>query len=215
MPAIPEVQKMADEISNRIQDLSRNNEDNASMALSLVIIKLLNGAYPPNLSPGNVALIRGNYPEATQEDIDQRALSKPGLMTALSIFNQASTIVMDYSPLTNCVEEQAIDLADNSKKLKAMSIADKAYDDMIAVGYTPFGAMTTMLSMGLNRSKEDGTPGTKLVRPLIEFMETALRPNEQERQADEARMIDLLCKSMGISKAEAKRYIKQAKGTRM
>lgn len=215
MPAIAGVQKLADEISSRILDLSKGNENNVSMALPLVIIKLLNEAYPPHLGPANAALIRGNYPAATQEDMEQRALSKPGVMTALSIFQLASSIVIDYCPLTNCVEEQKSDLADNEKIQKAIAIANKAYNDMIAIGYTPFGAMTTMTSMGLTRSKGDGVPSLKLARPLIEFMAAALKPNELERQADEDEMIDMLCKSMGISKAEARKYIKNARGTRM
>jgi hypothetical protein len=209
MPAIAELQNLTNEISDRISDLSRGNENMVSMALSLVIIKLLNAAYPPNLSPINVALILENYPEATQEDLDQRALSKPGLMTALVLFQQASAIVMDYSPLTNTTKEREQDVADVEKQYQAMSIANKAYDDMIAIGYTSLGVMTTMTSTGLSRAKDDGAPSLKLARPLIEFMASALEPTDLEKQEDEEQLIETLCNRLRISKAAARRYIKK------
>lgn len=201
MPADKKTQITVNEISKRIEDLIAGNENHVAIALSLVILKVLNSKYKPDLSKENVALIKGNYPEAIQQDIEERGLSEEGLATILAIFKQTSMIAMDYSPLTNAHAEQEKDLSNPANQHKAQNIAMDAYASIKGLGYSSFGAAATLIMLATVMSLRDGASRYKIARPLLEAYGQIFERNFGLSQKEiEDAAVEAVCNQMGISK---------------
>jgi hypothetical protein len=175
MPASPEMQTLMDEISVRIKDLVDGNEDMATLAMSLLIVDMMNKVYPPSLSKKDIVLIKQNCPDVTQGDLEKRALSERGLRSALSLYSMSSGMIMDYSPLTNCLKETVADMADKDRVTQVQAIADKAYTDIIDLGYSSFGTAATLTVIGIETALQDGVSGLKLSRILRDVMGTYIQ----------------------------------------
>lgn len=210
MPADNKTQKIADEISKRIEDLYVGNEDEVSSALSLVILKILNSKYKPDLSKSNVELIKGNYPEATDRDMKERGLSDKGVAQVLAIAQMTSIMALDYSPLANALSEQQKDLALKNSH-QAQEFAGEAYLKMKEIGFSSYGTAATMIMLATLFARREGVPLFKIARPLIEALGKAFEgAYANEKEAEEA-AIAALCKQMGISRKEALKYIESFK----
>lgn len=208
---------LVNEIYSRISDLSAGNESHVSTALALVIIKVLNSAHKPDLSQENLLLIKENYPPATKKDIEERGLSEEGVMHALALFNHASKIVLDYSPLTNAHAEQKADLSEDGKQHQAQESAMAAYEQIKKLGFSAFGASTTLILVASVLGINDGVSRFKLARPLLEASGKVLdgsarsAKSPEEMKAIEEMAISAVCQQMGISRKEALKYLKAAK----
>lgn len=154
MPASPEIQVLMNEISGRLEDLIDGNESMITMAFSLLIVDLFNRMHPPSLSKNDVTLIKQNCSVITQADIKKRSLSEDGLRSALSLYQMFSAMIMDYSPRTNCQEEVAMDTADVGRLTQAQAIVDKAYADIVSIGYSALGAAASLAVIGVETAVE-------------------------------------------------------------
>lgn len=179
MPASPEMQVLMNEISGRLEDLIDGNESMMTMAFSLLIVDLFNRMHPPSLSKNDVTLIKQNCSVITQADIKKRSLSEDGLRSALSLYQMFSAMIMDYSPLTNCQEEVAMDTADVGRLTQAQAIVDKAYADIVSIGYSTLGAAASLAVIGVETAVEQGASGLKLARIVNEVMKTCIDASEQ------------------------------------
>jgi hypothetical protein len=174
MPASPAMKVFMNEISSRLKDLTDGNEEMAALALSLLIVEMMNTIHPPAFSKNDIALIGQNCPEVTQEDIKSRALSERGLRSLLSLYRMSSGMIIDYSPLTNCHNETSADTADVERVSQAQAIVDKAYADIVDLGYSTLGAAASLTVIGIETAIQDGACGLKLVRVLNEVMGTCI-----------------------------------------
>ncbi|MBI6882356.1 hypothetical protein [Pseudomonas putida] len=213
MPAPKQTEDLVGDIYNRIKDISIGNEDHISVVLALVAIKILNNKYKPDVSPENNRLIIENYPDATIQDIRQRGLSEAGLNTAIAIFNHASKIAIDYSPLTNIKSDQDLDFEDESKVEGSGDIVTKAYSDIKKSGLTSTGTVASLVLNTVIEAKKDGVTHPKIIRVLIEAIGFALesgRSKVSEKDIKE-KILHELCERMGISKKEAEKYYEAAR----
>jgi hypothetical protein len=176
MPSPMKTQELVDEIFKKIEGLADGDRNNLATALSLVTLKVLNEQNPPDLSESNKILIKENYPDATLQDMRERGLSEDGLLKALIIFNHASTIAVDYSPLTNGHDDQRIDLNPDSKRAVAQKIAEDAFSTILKIGYTPYGTAATMIMIATHMARLAKLSPFKLARCLVEAMNDALSP---------------------------------------
>lgn len=175
MPANLELQDLMSQISVRLEDMIDGNESMMTMAFSLLIVDLFNRMHPPSLSKKDVALIKQNCSVITQADIKKRSLSEDGLRSALSLYQMFSAMIMDYSPLTNCQEEVAMDTADVDRLTQAQAIVDKAYADIVNLGYSTLGAASSLAVIGIETAVKDGASGLKLARIINELMGTCIK----------------------------------------
>lgn len=213
MPAPKETQQLVDEIFNRIEDLSTGDEEHIAVVLSLVILKLLNKKYPPELSPSNKKLIKENYPDATLQDMKDRGLSNEGLLTAIVVLNTAEQIAIDYSPITNVKSDQNKDFANESSMASSKEVSVKAYSDILSEGVTPFGAAASLVTNAVIQAISNGVEHPKIIRILSEAVSITLkysRPTSNGGRSEDE-ILNALCMQMGISKATAKKYLKMFK----
>lgn len=214
MPADKKTQELIDEILKRIDGLDEGNGSHLAIALSLAALKVLNSKNPPDLSESNKVLIKENYPDATLQDMQDRGLSEEGLATALIMFNHASKIAVDYSPLTNGYADQRKDLKPDSRRADVQQIAEQAFIGILNTGYSPYGAAATMIMTSTIMSKLAKLSPFKLARCLLEAMNHALSPSDINPKSEaelEHEILQSLCERMGISMATAKKYLKAAK----
>jgi hypothetical protein len=211
MPADKQTQNLVDEISSRIEDLYNGNEDNVSSALGFLILKILNLKYKPVLSEENISLIKGNYPKAIDEDIQERGLSEAGLAQFLAIFQTMSKIAIDYSPLTNCQSDQKNDLSPSTKPTKAQEFAEEAYLNIRNTGFTPFGSATTMIMLGMSAAQAEGVSPFKIARPLVDALGGAFKNASRNSKAAEESAITAISQQLGVSRKEAMKYVNSYK----
>jgi hypothetical protein len=200
-----------DDILSRVADLLESNPAETAAALSLASVDAYAKAHPPKLTAAARAIIKENYPDATDELISERAMSDYG--TSLSITSSIVTaqVAMDYSPLSYVMDQLAADQALPSEKMQAaQAVATRAFEEIRAIGMSPFGAASMMIGMSSVLAQKDGASAYQLLRPLFE---AALRGIGSERtpqmQKDiEAAALDAISKEMGISRTAVKRYLK-------
>lgn len=215
MPADKKTQDLVDEISGRIQDLCQGNEDDVASALGLVLLKVLNSKYRPDFSEHDIDLIRSNYPNATDLDIQERGLAEAGVVSLISIFQMASKIAIDYSPLTNV--QEYVD-ADNSgeKRIKAQEIAAEAYAEMRKIGLSSYGSASTMMFLGTASAQAEGVSFFKIARSMIEALRGIFENSARNAKFSEEAAITAISQQLGISRKEAMKYVanyKQLKTT--
>lgn len=210
MPADKKTQTLVDEISGRIQDLYQGNEDNVVSALSLVALKILNSKYKPILSEHDIELIRSNYPDATDQDINERGLTDPGLVNLLSIFQLTSKIAIDYSPLTNVQEYIDAD-SSGTKRIRAQGFAEEAYSKMREIGLSPYGSASTMMFFGTAAAQAEGVSFFKISRSIIEALRGAFENSSRNAKFAEEDAITAISQQLGISRKAAMKYVENYK----
>lgn len=207
MPSIKEA------ISERIEDLALRDAEGTAISLVLVALEILARQYPAKLDDKDRLCIRDNYPSATDQLIDERAMSERGVLTAIASATEMARIAIDYSPLSHTKPTMDLDIQLSQENLMSVRQAlNTGFDRAEEEGLSPFGVATTMILLAVVKAQRKGVTGLKLVRPLLDAISLALRTTEKPpSKAAEEYAISALCKQMGISRAAAKQYLEMAK----
>lgn len=200
-----------DEILTRVADLIESSPAEAAGGLALASVDAFAKTYPAKLTAAVKKIIRKNYPDATDELIAERAMSDLG--TSLSIASSIVTaqIAMDYSPLSYVMDQLASDEALPSEKMEeAQAAVVRAFEEVRAIGLTPFGAASMMITISAGLAREDGASAYQLLRPLLETAQHGLeseRSPQMQKEIDDL-ALDAISKQLGISRAAAKQMLK-------
>lgn len=194
------------EIEKRIEDLLAQDPECTGLALALVSLGAFAKKHPAELDSKSRQLIKENYPEATDAHIAQRSMSESGVNTAIGTAVKMARIAHDYSPLSNISSEIKSDFAlpEEVRSSVEQSLI-QAYADATVKGLSPFGTSTMMIMMGVQVGLMKGVSGLKMMRPLLEQMSSPLEKAEIENRK---RVVQKISNQMGISKAEAEKYLK-------
>lgn len=188
--------------------------------LLVAIIALLAKAHPPKLDAKAKASIREIYPPATEALIKERALSDSGVAMALAMAHMLGDIAIAYSPTANFRSQVAQDdrlppgiLADFQSKVA------KLFAEGVRSGLSLYGVVSVMIGQSTVMAQAEGLHAFQGARPLIECVKILLERSpssfgpvsaSSQREAEEA-AISALCQQMGISRATALKYMKEAK----
>lgn len=211
MTADVKIQALVDEIYSRINDLLDGNEDAIVSALSMVALRTLNSKYKPDITDENIKAIRNNYPSATDTAINERGLSRDGLITLLITFQAISKIAIDYSPHTNVKKYLENDSAPKLKHILAQSAAEDAYKKMRDSGLSAYGSATTMLMFGISAAQAEGVSVLEISRPIIESMHAIFENASIFSKIREEQSICLIMNQLGISRKAAMKYAENIK----
>lgn len=176
------------------------------------VLAALAKRFPPQLSAKDRKAIKENYPEATDDLIEERAMNDDGVMVVLVASELMARIGVDYSASSAFKQDMAKDdeVASTAGKRLQMSLS-KSLQEAVDAGMTPFGAMTTSVLMGALFGRTAGLAPAKISRALLDGMKMAVEGGPRRSQAEvEEAAIQGLMKLMGISRTEAKRYAKMA-----
>lgn len=169
--------------------------------------------FPAKLSAADRAVIRTNYPRATDDLMDERSMDTMGFMVTLTAAELMARIAVDYSSASEFKRDMDMDarILNPVGNALAQSI-EVAMDSAVQQGLTPFGAMCTAILLGTFKGKLARLPTQKLVRPLLDGLKMALGdgPTVPQKEVEEAAM-QAIMKKMGVGKAEAKKYLAAAK----
>lgn len=148
------------------------------IGMLLAALEIFAKSYPAKLSSLERGLIKENYPDATRELINERAMSNEGTMLCISALICAAQIPMDYSPHSNVKADVDfdMDLPQGLIEQSQLVVAD-VYQQLVELGLSPFGTATLMISLGSSMAKLDGVNGLQLLRPLLETADTSLTEN--------------------------------------
>lgn len=197
-------------------------EDPGHLAMDLlnVIITLLAKAHPPKIDAKAKASIKEIYPSATDSLIKERALSDSGVAMALAMASMLGDIALSYSPTANFRSQVAQDdrlpprvLGDFQTKVS------KLFAEGVRSGLSLYGVASVMIGQSTVMAQADGLHAFQGARPLIECLDILLERSpssfgpvsaSSQHDAEEA-AISALCQQMGISRATALKYMKEAK----
>lgn len=177
-----------------------------------VAVAALAKRFPPQLSAADRRAIKENYPDATDDRIEERAMGEEGVMVALAAAEMMARIAVDYTASSAIKQDMAKDdeVASTVGSRLQMSLFE-SMEVAVASGMTPFGAMATAVLIGAHFGKVKGLAPAKVVRPLLDGISFAIQDGPQRSAAeDEERAISHLMRVMAISRAQAKRYLKMA-----
>lgn len=199
-----------DDILSRVADLLESSPAETAAALALASIDAYAKGHPPKMTTADRAIIKENYPDATDELIAERAMSDYG--TSLSITSSIVTaqIAMDYSPMSYVMDQLTADQALPSEKMQAaQAAAARAFEEIRAGGMSPFGAASMMIGMSSALARKDGASAYQLLRPLFEAALRGIgseRTPQMQKDIDDA-ALEIISKQMGISRTAAKQYL--------
>jgi len=169
--------------------------------------------YPGKLSQADRSTIRTNYPEATDDLIDERAMDQTGVMVTLATAKLMAQIAVDYC--TDSAFKADIDRDAKVGPTVGAQLGNEVLDSIaraVEKGLTPFGAMCTTVLVGTHSGKSAKLPVAKMVRPLLDGITLAMesKPTQSVEEAEEAAM-QYVMTQMGINKAAARKYLAAAK----
>lgn len=215
-PSDVDRRKLQSQILERLEGLSFADADSQAVAMLDAALAFIARSHPAELDAASKEAILETYPSATNQSVAERAMSDYGLGLALSACSQIARIAIDYSPNARFKADMDADLklvaaSENlQRSLQAATMAAKKE------GISSFGVASTTILIGVFLGCADGLHVSKIMRPLVDGMDLALRggrPSEPlmtEKDAEEAAMAHVI-KQMGISRREAKRYLDYAK----
>lgn len=202
-----------DDILERVADLLEMNPAETAAALALASVDAYAKGYPPKLTAAARETIKENYPDATDELIAERAMSDYGASLSITSSIIAAQIAMDYSPMSYVMDQLAADQALPAEKMDAAQAAvGRAFKEIRALGLTPFGAASMMIAISSSQAQKDGLSAYQLLRPLLEMALHGVsteRTPQMQKEIDEA-ALDFISRQMGISRVQAKQYLKGA-----
>lgn len=186
--------------------------DAASVALMDLAMSQLTKKHAAKLDAKSKSLIRENYPAATDFMMKDRALNEVGDIQALAMAKFLGVIAIDYSPISHFSADMAADEA-LAKDGTYAKMLNSAHTEAIQSKMSAFGASATMILMGVALGLKAGLHPIKVVRPLLDGLQLAIenRLPQPLTQEQEAEMLKGVAKQMGISLAEAKKYMEHVK----
>lgn len=200
-------------LRERLTDLIDADPTGVAVDLGNLSLSIFAKKFPPVLTSKDKKLIKENYPNATNALIAERAMSSEGLTYALALNIQFTKIALDYSPESHVKSVVASDQAVGEKVSALLQPKlQSAFNDAVSAGMSPFGVATMMILIGAITGVRKGVKWLAMVRPLVEAVEVISRPGlaPPSKEAEDRAMSKLM-EQMGISRAEAKRYLKMAK----
>jgi len=176
-------------------------------------IALLARRFPADSTPSDKELIQDNYPGATDSLIEERAMSEEGVDFTLAIAAQLANVCLDYSPHSHCRTVMELDDAHEAYIGGFIEPAlSSLYDTAVAHGVSPFGVTSLFVLLGTKFGHQSRVHRAALARPLIDALSMADHPTLVESPEElEERAIQDIMRTMGCSRATAKRYVRSAK----
>lgn len=210
-----ERRKREQKLRSLLSGLISTDKTRTAVDLVNVSLSLLAQQYPPKLTAADISKIKKNYPSATDTLIAERAMAGAGVASAAALYAQAIRIAIDYFPQSDWSAASANDdlLGPDVGSELGRTLA-KAVEVAVKKGMSPFGAATTIILTGSVIGLERGVAWSSLVRPLLDAIGLVMKggPGEPPSEAEMEEMgIKMLMEQMGISRAEAKRYVAFAK----
>lgn len=208
-------------LRTRLTDLIAEDIKSVAADLGNLSLALFAEQFPPNLTALDKRKIRENFPGATDALIAKRAMSEEGVLYAIALARQTSIIALDYFPESNC---EAAKCRDDSQQPVIIDILipalNNAFDQAVSAGLSPFGAATVMILIGAMTGVEKGVHWAAMARPLVEALEPLCaawpdsgKPVMLSKEAED-KILKKVMEQMGISRAEAKRYLAFAQAQR-
>lgn len=207
-------------IKERLGDLIAGDVGGVAIDLTTLSISLLAQRYPATLSDADKQKIKENYPLATDALIAARAMSEEGVLNAVVLAKQASTIAIDYFAQSTCAAAKKQDEAHHAHVRRVLvPQLEAVFKNSVTAGMSPFGVATMMILTGAITGVNQGVHWTAMMRPLLEVVApiTKLRPRTVAPQdvvlskEDENRILKTVMQEMGISRSTAKKYLAHAK----
>lgn len=198
----------------RLSGLSKVDDPHHVVScLADLCVAMLAKAHPAQLLPADRKKIRANYGNATDDLIDERAMTEEGLMWALAISTQVAHIAIDNSASSHCKEmmgnDDAIDPTIGQELAKQISSASQQAKSR---GMSAFGVACTAILVSVVRAKESGVRFPLLVRPLLDSIDLAAKEQNSKPTFDiEEDAVRMVAAQLGISIPAARKYAKQAK----
>lgn len=202
------------EIVKRVQDLASLDRTATAVALVDAALTIFAQQFPATLTDDERRKVQESYPPATDELIAERTMSEQGVVFALGAGVQMATIAIDYTPLSHAKPEMDSDFGLSQE---VMTPVVQACEDVFSTGQqaglSVFGTAALMIHLASHKAVEMGVNRMKLARPLLDALGKLFDsgPAMSSEEVDEM-LIAKLREQMGISRVEAKRYIKFAKG---
>lgn len=208
-------QATKNEISNRIKDLVEQEPLMVATVLALNSLEILATKFPAKLDSKAIALIKNNYPEATDKLMAERSLDEKGQLYAIGIAANMARITVDYSPLSNVKKEteQDFSLPPQAEKQINERTVD-AFTQNIMSGYTAFGSAASMILIATKMALASEVSPLKLMRPLLDAIELTIKDASESsfsmKDAEEE-AVKAVAEQLGISIAQARKYLKKFK----
>jgi hypothetical protein len=199
-------------ILERVQDLS--SEENLAVALIETGFDLLAaGHLPASLTAADRAAIRDNYADATPKLIASRSVDEAGLVEAVGTAEIYARVYIDYSPLSHWKADQRRDeKLDAGMAEEAAELVKRMHTRWEAAGVSRFGVCCVLVLSSVQHALRRGLAWPKVVRILLDAIRLAYsKPSGAGPALSEAESLRVLTELMGISKAEARRYMAMAK----
>lgn len=208
-------QATKNEISSRIKDLVDQDPMMVATMLALNSLEILATEFPAKLDSKAIALIKNNYPHATDTLMAERSLDEKGQLYAIGIAANMARITVDYSPLSNVKKETDQDFAVSpqvEKRIHERTV--DAYTQNIMSGYTPFGAAASMILIATKMALSAEVSPLKLMRPLLDAIELTMKDASESsfsmKEAEEE-AVKAVAAQLGISIAQARKYLNKFK----
>lgn len=203
---------LKNEIKHRIADLIDSNNEDVFTSILLVAIDVLALKHPASITKEDKALILQNHNEATDQLISERALSELGIGIAIAGFHTMAKIVIDYCPLSNVKSEMDSDFKKPEElRFSASQECIGVLENARAKGLSEFGALAIIIHTAVAWGAENGVSPYKTTRNLLDAVSGAMRGLKKSQEEIDEILIETLRGSMGISRAEAKKYIALSK----
>lgn len=208
-----EISENQKQIKTRLADLIQQAPEQTALALVMTALSIFADIYPPTLSAKELKKIRDNYPSATNDLIQERAMAQAGVVMAVATACEMARIAIDYSPLSHMKPDMEHDIALGVKSREAVAVRlEQTYKDVLGQGLSPFGASVTTILHAVVMGKKHGASGFALIRSLLDAVTLALDGVPMRSEAEfESAALDALSEQLGVSRETAKKYLAMAK----
>ena len=197
-------------ILERVQDLAA--EENLALALIETGFDMMAASHrPTKLSAADRAAIRDNYADATRELIAARSVTEAGLAEAVCAAETYARIYIDYSPLSHWKADRRQDeKRDAGLAAEAADSVAATHRRWEAAGVSRFGVCCVLVLSSVQHALRRSLAWPKVVRILLDAVRLSYCGGAGPG-LDEAETVRMLMRLMGTSKAEARRYVAEAK----
>lgn len=139
-----------------------------AIALADLAIATLAQKYPATLTDKDKEKINQNYPEATDELMQERAMSAEGVQTTVRLAVKMAEVAISYTPLSHCFDEVKKDAEIIRKPGFDFPIQHaELFKHGLESGLTPFGVAATLIGQSVIQASKQGVHPYLLARPLL------------------------------------------------
>lgn len=158
----------------RLKDSIDTDPNEAALTMLNTSLAVMAKIYPAQLSVDDKAKIKDNYPNATEELMAERAMSKDGVLLTAQAGLRYVQIALDYTPTTHSKTDMENDVLLQNEITDLRSKCADLFVSGLGSGISAFGVATIMALMATECASARGVGALPLVRSLVDLSLTTV-----------------------------------------